>query len=328
MNTTSPVTGAARPTRGPNLALVLGWFILLFGACVAGAWAAAVTPSATWSAAVLMASIAGGVFMLAVAPITLLFARRESLKRNEIDRLLHLAEEIREHSELSDASKRMLYRDRELDLLRMLTEQDIATGDFNSAMRMVNELALQFGFLEEAEAFRSRIEEARRADVERQIKIGLEQLNRNLTSEDWHGAMLLATRLKRLYPDEPSVQDLENHVALVRRRHAAGLAHSLDDARSEDRIDDAMQLLKELDRHVDTEEAQRLRPVAKAVVVRHREELADRFREAVESRDWPKALTLGEEIITEHPNTKMAEEVSGLLGELQSRVQNTSHTPE
>ena len=310
------------------MALLVGWFILLLGACVATAWAALATPASNWSAPVLMASIAGGVLILAIAPVALLLARRYTIKRNELERLLHLAEEIREHSVLSDASKRMLYRDRELDLLRMLTEQDIATGDFNSAMRLVNELALQFGLLEEAEAFRTRIEEARRADVERQLKIGLEQLNRNLTAEDWHGAMLLATRLKRLYPEEPSVQDLENHVALARRRHAAGLAHSLDDARSEDRIDDAMQLLRELDRHVDTEEAQRLAPVAKDIVARHREELAERFRGAVESRDWLQALQLGEKIIAEHPSTRMADEVSSLLQELRSRVQSAYRSPE
>jgi hypothetical protein len=133
----------------------------------------------------------------------------------------------------------------------------------------------------------------------------------------------VATRLKRLYPDAPTVQDLENHVIAVRRRHAAGLAHSLDDARSEDRIEDAMRLLKELDRHVDNKEARRLKPVAKAVVTRHREELADRFRLSIEERNWLEAVRLGEEIASEYPNTRMAEEVSGLLGELRSRATET-----
>ena len=324
MSAPTPNTNSGKGNGGPSIALVVGWFILLFGACIATAWAAIQRPEETWSGPALTAVIAGGTVLLGLAPIALSMARKPALKRGEIDRFLLLTEETRENSALSDASKRLLYRDRELDLLRMLTEQDIAAGKFNSAMRLVNELSSQFGLLEEAEAFRGRIEEARRADVQRQIKIGLEQLNHALSDEDWHSALLMATRLQRLYPDAPSVQDLENHVISVRRRHAAGLAHSLDDARSEDRIEDAMQLLKELDRHVDTEEAQRLAPVAKAVVSRHREELAERFRGAVETKNWLEAVRLGEQIVLNYPNTRMAEEVSALLGELHSRVTPSS----
>lgn len=310
--------------RGAPLPLVVGWFILLLGCCAAAAWAAVLRPEAAWSTPLFTAAVAGGAVALALAPIAMLLSRRHAIERRDTLRLIEMLQDIHENSALSDSSKRMLYRDRELDLLRMLTEQDIAAGEFNSAMHLVSEMASQFGLLEESEAFRTRIEEARRADVERQIKAGMEQLNRYLSADDWHGALLVATRLKRLYPDAPSVQDLENHVITVRRRHAAGLAHSLDDARSEDRIEDAMRLLKELDRHVDNEEARRLAPVAKAVVTKHREELADRFRSAVEKHNWLEALRIGEEISSEYPNTRMAEEVSGLLEELRNRATESS----
>ncbi|MCH2161461.1 MAG: hypothetical protein MK085_06260 [Phycisphaerales bacterium] len=305
--------------KGSPLPLVLGWFILLLAGCCAAGWAAATQPEASWSSPVLAAAIAGAVLVLAIAPLTLTLMRRGAVDANP--RELHrLAEGIHEHTMLSDASKRLVFRDRELDMLRMLIEEDIAAGEFDAAIRLLEELSAGFGRLEESEAYRTRIETARHADVEARIAKGLEDVNRRVAKGDWNQAILVARRLQRLFPDAPALTDLETHVGAARRRHAAGLAQTLDAARAEDRMDDAMQALKELDRHVDADEASRLAPVAQDVISRHREHLGERFKAACEARDWPEALKLGEQITSQYPNARMAEEIESMLEGLRQRA--------
>lgn len=302
----------------PARPFVIGWLVLLLAGCVATAWAALDQPSANWSGPVLSGAITGGVLVLAIAPVAILMSRRST--DQSASELRRIAEGIHEHTMLSDASKRMVYRDRELDLLRMLIEQDIGAGEFDAALRLVDELSSGFGRLEESETYRSRIEEARHADVELNIRSGLQDINRRLEAGDWNQAILVARRLQRLFPDAPDLTDLETHVMAARRRRAANLAQTLDDARAEDRIEDAMQLLKELDRHVDSEEASRLAPVAEEVIGRHRETLGIRFKQACETHDWAEAVRIGEQITREYPNSRMTNEIQAMLGDLRHRA--------
>ena len=101
MSAPTPNTNSGKGNGGPSIALVVGWFILLFGACIATAWAAIQRPEETWSGPALTAVIAGGTVLLGLAPIALSMARKPALKRGEIDRFLLLTEETRENSALS-----------------------------------------------------------------------------------------------------------------------------------------------------------------------------------------------------------------------------------
>jgi hypothetical protein len=270
----------------------------------------------TWGGPVLTAAIIGFIGCLAAIP----FAKQQAAATTRLDAIHRLAQESSEQSTLSDSAKRMLYREKELDLLRMVIEQDIAAARFDSAIHLVGELASHFGLLEEAEGLRSRIENARHVDVDQRITLGVRQLNQALNIGDYDGARTVATRLGRLFPDNPAVQELDERVRAFRRQHAAGLATSLDTARAEDRIDDAMRLLMELDQHVDGDEAQRLAPIAKAVIDRHREDIAERFRLAIEDQRWADAVAHGETITQRYPNSRMAHEASTMLEDLRARA--------
>ena len=156
---------------------------------------------------------------------------------------------------LSDTAKRLLYRDRELDLLRMMVEQDIAAGDHESALRLVDELSEHFGRLEEAEAHRTRIGSLRRAEVETRIEEEMRSIRRLLEAGDWSGATRAAERFQRVLPDAPGAEDLVRQVAAARRRHSIELESRMRDAHADGRIDEAMTLLRDLDRHLEGEEA-------------------------------------------------------------------------
>lgn len=307
------------PREGSPLGWLVGWYLLLLSGCIAAGWIALDRPDEPWSDHVFQGAIFGVAVVLTTGPICLLLATRTlNARRNrEIHRMI---EAMHEHAMLSDSAKRIVHRERELSLIRNLIEQDISDGRFGAALRLVDELAEKFGWLEEAETYRSHIDQARRNEVEHQLADGLREVNACIGANQWNEASLVGKRLQRLFPDAPGLADLETHIANARRRQAASLAQSLDTARSEDRIEEAMEILRELDLHVDPDEAGRLAPIAEEVIGRHRESLGQRYRHAVDAHRWSEAVNIGEQITRDYPNTKMAEEAKSMLEGLRQRA--------
>ena len=85
---------------------------------------------------------------------------------------------------------------------------------------------------------------------------------------------------------------------------------------------DLMTLLRDLDRHLEGEEAGRMVDVAHAIIVAHRDLLGTRLRAAVGERRWTDAVELGETIARDYPNTRMAEEVGELMRGLRQKVES------
>ena len=85
-------------------------------------------------------------------------------------------------------------------------------------------------------------------------------------------------------------------------------------------VDKAMELLKELDKYLTAQEAEPYVEVARGVIGKKKENLGVRFKLAVQDRDWIRALTIGENIIREFPNSLFANEVRGMLDLLRERA--------
>lgn len=227
---------------------------------------------------------------------------------------------ILENSMLSDHAKRVLFRERELGLLRRAIEEDIGRGDYDAAITLCEEMANQFGYRKEAEAFRSTIDRARDEHYEAQVDSALTRLDALLTERDWSAAHHEAARIRRLYPDAHIIDDLDGRIMRARAEHRQELETRFLDLAQRDDVEAAMNTLKELDRYLTREEAERLAEVAQGVIVRHRENLGVQFKLAVNDHRWAEAARLGETIISEFPNTQMAAEVRSMIDLLRTRA--------
>jgi DNA-binding XRE family transcriptional regulator len=235
-------------------------------------------------------------------------------------RLAHLLERIHEHSMLSETAKRVLFRNRELDLLRRSIEEDIERADYNAALRLCDDMADVFGFREEAEAFRSRIQQVRHEDYENQVRGALSQLESHLGNRDWSRAHEVAARIGRLFDDPHVREEVESRIAQSRAEHRRELEASFREAAAREDVELAMQRLRELDRYLTQEEAAQLAEVAQEVVSKHRENLSVQFKLAVNDHRWVDAARIGDAIMSEFPNTKMAEEVTSMIDVLRTRA--------
>ena len=271
-----------------------------------------------------------GVFALivigATASIAMAFVDRGPGKSVESTETSDLLRRLLEHSMLSDGAKRLLFRERELGMLRDLIETDIVEGKYNAALTLCHEMAERFGYREEAEAFRSRINEAREAHYETEIHHAIGRLDDQLAARNWAQAHEEAARIRRLYGDSHLVADLDERILRARGEHKAELERCFVEAAQRDDVEGAMQLLKELDRYLEPTDAERLAEVAQGVVVKHRDNLGVQFKLAVNDHRWAEAARIGQTIMDEFPNTKMADEVRSMVDVLRTRATQSALT--
>ena len=305
------------PRRGANNLKV--WLGVLYGALMACAVTLVVLGVLFDSDTGRLGGAVSIIVVGATAPVAFLLVALGGAP-GETAEVARMLEEVREHTMLSDAAKRVLFRDREIQLLRNAIEDDIARGDYNAAITLCDEMANLFGYREEAEAFRSRIGQARQEHYELEVQAALDQFDASLGERNWAAVHQQAARIRRLYPDSHLVGDLDMRIQHARDEHKHQLETQLLDAAQKDDPERAMELLKQLDRYLTREEAERFTEVAQGVIVRHRQSLGARFRQSISEHRWAEAAQLGEMIATEFPNSKMAEEVRPMLEVLRARA--------
>lgn len=273
--------------------------------------------------------VLGVVVVCASAPLAFLYAdtlghqppsQPGSAGAGEPRGLVHAIEKLVEQQTLSDDARRVLHRKRERELLRAAIEEDIRAEDWAAAIVLVDELANRFGYREDAESFRSRIDDARQSHVTKNITEAIGGFEQMIEQKRWPDALAEAGRIGRTYPENYSVEVLRDRVEQARDRYKHELERRFLHAAGESRVDEAMGLLKEMDGYLSEDEAERFKEVARGVIGQARENLGVRFKLAVQDKRWTEAAEVGERIIEEFPNTRMAEEIRGLIDSIRERA--------
>lgn len=298
------------------LALTAAWLVILIlvGSFLLRSGQVEQSAALLWIAVVVVA-----------APISLAVSWRvgrplEDL-RSQFDDLARAIRSMTQEGGLSEGAKRVLHRREERDLLRRAIEQDIQDGDWDAAMVLVKELADRFGYRADAEEFRSRIDRARAQTTDREVVDALSALDEHIRHRHWPEAYAEAARIQRLYPDSHRVDGLRERVESARMAYRKELEKRFTAASERDLVDEAMTILKELDAYLTPEEAGPFQELARNVIAKQRENLGVRFKLMVERRQWMDAVTTGERIVADFPNTRMAQEVRELLTTLRERAE-------
>jgi hypothetical protein len=246
------------------------------------------------------------------------------LSATKIDELVRHMDQLAEQGSLSDDARRVLNRRRDRELLRRAIEEDIGAEDWDAAMVLVKELAERFGYRSDAEEFRQRIDQARFETVQRKVSDELQRLDILIAQRRWDQAMIEAARIGRLYPDSPRIEGLRHRVEHARQLYKSDLERRFLTCAEESRIDEAMSVLKELDAYLTEAEAEPYREVARGVIGKARDNLGAQFKLALQDRRWGRAAEIGEQIIDQFPNTRMAQEVRNMLDQIRARAREVA----
>lgn len=231
-----------------------------------------------------------------------------------------LLSEISERLLLTDQAKRIVYRQKDRELLRNAIQEDIAAGDYDAALKLVDEMSDSFGYHEESEQFREQILDAQKRKHEQLIIEAIERIEQTCAAYKWDEARRMIRRLQRLYPDHTRVASLTGYLDQAVSDRKRELERQFLRAAEVDDVEKAMELLLELDKYLTPAEAEPYRETARGVIGKKRQNLGVRFKMAVHDREWIEAVTVGENIIREFPNSMMANEVRDMLDLLRERA--------
>ncbi|HYE61946.1 MAG TPA: hypothetical protein VD997_08105 [Phycisphaerales bacterium] len=268
---------------------------------------------------------AGALLVLTMGPVGFVLAMSHADRRREqvMDRLEELTRTVRalnNHASLSNDARRVLNRQAERDLLRLAIEEDVNNKNWDAAMVLVKELADNFGYRADAEEFRRKIDQARAQTVDREINEAVAYLDGLIIQRRWDEAFADAARLMRLYPELPRVESLKARVEQARDSYKKELERRFLQAANEGRPEEALSLMKELDPYLTVTEAEPLREKARNVIGMARDTLGSAFKMAVQDRQWREAARLGDRIIAEFPNSRMAAEVKDVIDGIRMRA--------
>lgn len=244
----------------------------------------------------------------------------ESSTANDTGDVLTQLQIISDRMLLSDTAKRIAYRQEDVNALREAISDDIKRKDFDAALVLVQEMSHTFGYREEAEEFREQIMTARGVEIEARITVLLQRLDQIIAAHDFPQALKDSLKIMRIYPDVERVAKLDEYVRKAQEAYKHQIERDFLTAAQKDDVDGAIELLKLLDVYLTEREAEPFREVARGVIGKKRDNLGVQFKMAVHDKEWLKSIRVGEQIIKDFPNTRMAEEVRERIDLLRERA--------
>lgn len=259
--------------------------------------------------------------------LTILARPRENTFKADADRIIDQVRQVQQamertaqHAALSDDARRVLNRSKERELLTRAIEEDIRSQDWSAAQILVTELAQRFGYERDAEQFRMRIELARAENLDKEVSEAIHQLDHLIVQRRWDDALVAADRIAAGFPVSPRVRGLRDRVSTAKRQYKEELERRFLLAAQAERAEEAMEIMRDLDHYLSEHEAEPFREVARGVIGKARENLGAAFKLACQDRQWEVAISLGEQISQQFPNTRMAQEVKQMLPSIRQRA--------
>ena len=319
---TEPGKPAAGPQTRPD-----GWLIVLYGLLLVLALALVAvglvrTLKDNDDLRLLASGVLGIIITTALYPVAaaLSAAARARPPDQLDDQMLSQLQLISDRMLLSDGAKRIAYRQKDRQALRQAIREDIDKEDFDAALALVEQMSNTFGYRVEAEQFRAEVLTTRTRWVNQRIDEAMVKLDQTMVRHDWDATRAEACRIQELFADSPRVKGLTRRVDDAHEQHKHELERAFLEAAGRDDLEQAMQLLREMDTYLSEPEAEPFREVARGVITKQRTNLGVKFKMAVHEQDWSAALLIGEEIAESFPNSKMATEIHNMNDLLQARA--------
>jgi hypothetical protein len=307
------------------VALVVAVAIVVLGA-VSGNWM------------VLATGAASVVAVLVTWPILRVLESSRTCVDDNFDRIVNPLNErmqefsmqlnqISEQQLLSDRAKVVAFREKDREALRRAIHEEIANKDYEAALALADDMERVFGYKAEAEQFRQDISLKRNEVARRQIHEAVTMIEGCCRDEEWADAHREAERIARIYPTDEQARELPTQVENRRLAHKRQLLEILADAKRRNDIDGGVEILKRLDRYLTPAEAASMQEDARAMFRAKLHNLGEHFTSAVREGRNAEAIRIGEHIMQDFPNSRMAEEVREVLPALQQRAAEPAVTP-
>ncbi len=232
--------------------------------------------------------------------------------------------DINQSTRLSETAKAIAFRDAERKSLRDAVFDKLQQQDFNSAYEIINEIAQRPEYQELATQVRIQADKYRDATEQERIDHTIAHIEKLLEDYQWTKAIIQIESLIKAYPDSEKAKAMRQKLHERKQERKKLLLSTWDDAVKSQDTDRSLEILKELDMYLTPNEALALQEAASDVFRTKLHNLGVQFSIAVTEKQWTTALDIGQQIINDFPNSKMAEEIREKLDVLKQNVQMQS----
>jgi hypothetical protein len=234
---------------------------------------------------------------------------------------------ISEQQLISDRAKQVAYRTLDREALRRALQDEIHNKDWEAALALVSDMETVFGYKQEAERCRHEIEQKRHGETRKQVNEGIAVIDRHVRAEKWQEALAEAHRISQQYSQDEQARNLPAQVEDRRVQHKRQLQESFRDAIVRHDNDGAIEILRKLDPYLTPSEAESMQETARNLFKEKLNSLRTQFTLSVQDHNWLDAIRLGDQIQTDFPNTRAAQEVREMMPALQQRLSEGTATP-
>ena len=193
--------------------------------------------------------------------------------------------------------------------------------DFNAAYEIIEEIAKRTEYKDLADQLRIQADKFRDATEQERTNQVIAHIEKLLDEFQWARASSQIEGLIRANPDSEKAKAMRQRLLDKKEERKRTLLAAWDDAVTRQETDRSLEILKELDLFLTPNEALALQEAAKDVFRTKLHNLGVQFSIAVTEKRWAHALDIGEQIITDFPNSKMSEEIRDKMDILRQKVQ-------
>ena len=278
---------------------------------------------------------AATVFLLAVAVFgfaILLLTRKNIQSIHDTSELLEDVTEITKKNRdilgrvertmrLSTTAREIVFQDAERMELAEAVLARLHQRDFDGTEKIIKAIAAQPQYGDLADQLLRRLEAFRNGTEEEQINQIVAHIQELCEGYHWGQANARIVKLLREFPDSAKAKSALEDFHRKKDMRKKALIGAWDAAVRDGDTDRSLEILKELDLYLTPSEGLALQESASSVFKTKLHNLGVEFSVSVTEQNWGKALEAGEQIISNFPNSRMAQEIRGKIGILRQRAQ-------
>lgn len=291
----------------------------------AQAWLGVRTVLWLLAGALLTASFAVALFALLLSCSKIIALSKDSSEQIETaaeiaernhDALTQIAKTIG----LSDAAKVVIFRDKEMSQLREAVLAALHEHDFDSTNTMIEFLSTHPRYADLSLQLRQLADQYQNATEDEQVNQTIEYIYELCKNHNWDRANSEVERLRQAFPKSAKAEAIGDKIRELKTTRKMDLLKEWDQAVKNDNTDQSLEILKELDLYLTANEGLALQESASEIFKSKLHNLGLEFTLAVSNKQWQHALTTGQQIIDDFPNSRMAHEINGKMHILKEKT--------
>ena len=234
---------------------------------------------------------------------------------------------------MSDRAKSVIYHEQELVAIRDAFPDALIRQTYEAAEGLIPRIAENPSYASEADRMRAELVKSRKATESEKIDAAIERIGQilgqmDLAPKDWARAEQATRRMLQMYPENPKVAGLPERIQVARTKHKRSLLQAYNEAVMKNDVDSGIALLQSLDQYLTAQEAAAMEESARGVFRAKLHNLGVQFALCVTDERWEQAVTVGEQIVAEYPNSRMAQEVREKMDRLRTLATAPDQQPD